>query len=143
MRGEIRNERYARQLKNFGGLLFRGGITPTDIDGFVEFSDRVFIFIELKYIRQVDRGKLDDLAFCIGLLGKGQRLAYERLCDALQDAGKESFVLLAWHTMKPEDAIPACRQFIMAYRYNKRWHKPEKPIEILLKINQILRTNHL
>ena len=42
-RGKIRNENHAKQLNDFSGLLRRRGITPTDIDGLIDYSGRAFI----------------------------------------------------------------------------------------------------
>ena len=44
-RGVIRNRQFAQQLRDFSGLRF-GKITPTDIDGFMDFGDRLFVVLE-------------------------------------------------------------------------------------------------
>ncbi len=65
-RGEIEHRERARQLRDFRGLVW-GTITPTDLDGFLDFGNKVFIFIEYKYKDK----KMD----------RGQELALERLVD--------------------------------------------------------------
>ena len=81
-RGEINNRDRAMQINDFRGLRY-GTITPTDIDGFLDLNDNVFVFIELKY------GDAE--------LPYGQRLALERLCDAAWNGGKESYLLIGRH----------------------------------------------
>ena len=44
----IRNRDYMRQIKDFSGLRF-GKISPTDIDGFLDFGNSLFIFVEMKH----------------------------------------------------------------------------------------------
>lgn len=66
-RGVIRNREYARQLKDFSGLRY-GKITPTDIDGFLDFGDQLFVVVEGKHAGSA--------------IQTGQRLALERLVDA-------------------------------------------------------------
>jgi len=41
-RGVIRNKQYARQIRDFSGIAVRN-ITPTDIDGFFEMKNEVFV----------------------------------------------------------------------------------------------------
>lgn len=68
MRGLIRNREYAQQIRDFSGLRY-GSITPTDIDGFLEFGARLFVLFEGKHGRAP--------------MPRGQRLAFERVVDAL------------------------------------------------------------
>lgn len=67
-RGKIFFEDRARQLNDFSGLRF-DNITPTDIDGLMEYHDRGFTLLEGKY-------REAELPF-------GQRLALERLIKKL------------------------------------------------------------
>ena len=82
-RGKIRNREFASQLRDFSGLRW-GSITPTDVDAFIDFGNEMFIFIEDKYLWTQ--------------MSRGQRLALERLCDACQASGVDSFLLLASHS---------------------------------------------
>lgn len=66
-RGRIRSRKFALVERDFTKLRW-GKITPTDIDGFLEFGDRLFVFIEHKF----------GGAAVVG----GQRLAIQRLVDA-------------------------------------------------------------
>ena len=103
-RGVIRNREYASQLRDFSGLRF-GNITPTDIDGFIEYKDIAFIIIESKH-------KGSDMPF-------GQRLALQRLCDACQTAGKETLLIIASHNTIED--IDFANTAVIETRYKYRW----------------------
>ena len=97
----------ARQIKDFSGLLF-GNITPTDIDGLIEYHGRAYVIIELKFNdRQVPFG---------------QKLALERLTDDLEKAGKQSLCIIAKHnTINPRDAIDVANATVSEYRFRLQW----------------------
>ena len=46
-RGKIRNRDQAQQIRDFSGMCFRGTITPTDIDGYFEINNELFVFMEI------------------------------------------------------------------------------------------------
>jgi len=83
-----------------------GKITPTDIDGFLDFGNKLFVFIEVKY---------GDAA-----LPTGQRLALERICDACQKAGIVSVVAIASHDSATQD-IDVAGAMVTRYRYDGKW----------------------
>lgn len=129
MRGEIQCKERARQIRDFTGLRF-GTITPTDIDGFIEFRDRLFVWIE---------AKLEGEA-----LPAGQRLALERNCDAVQESGRMAVVLVVEHDTAATEDIDFASCIVREYRLNGEWHTPirlircRQAIEILLDKAQIL-----
>lgn len=104
-RGEIRNKDFAKQLNNFKGLRW-GNITPTDIDGFIEYHGKGFIIFELKY-------KGTELPY-------GQRLALERECD---DHKKPTLLIIASHECLVPDDVNAADATVVEYRYDKRWFR--------------------
>ena len=116
-RGAIRNKKCARILRDFTGLQFEYGITPTDVDGYVEFGDKTFIFIEAKY--------KDTQIY------KGQRLALERLCDVVSES-RHSLLILASHNVSPEDNIPVdyANIRVVKFRHKKEWRKPSSPLTV-------------
>jgi hypothetical protein len=75
----FRNKDYAGQLKDFSGLRW-GAISPTDIDGLLEFSNRLFIIIETKYKNAP--------------IPRGQLLALERVCDAINHPPERHCLIL-------------------------------------------------
>lgn len=104
-RGVIRNLAFTRQRADFSGLRF-GTITPTDIDGLIEFEGRCCIFMETKH------GDAD--------LPRGQRLALERNCDRWGSAG---IVLVMRNTntgnTNPTYKIAALP--VVEYRHESQW----------------------
>lgn len=82
----IRNRQFTQQIKDFSGLKF-DKIMPTDIDGFLDFGNGAFVFIEAKH------GDSKP--------STGQRVALERLCSAAIRGGVPSIVLIAKHEAGP------------------------------------------
>lgn len=107
VRGAVRNEASYTQLKDYSQLRY-GLITPSDIDGFIDFQNRAFVFIEVKY------GTAE--------MNVGQRLAYERLCDACRKSGIPSIVVVAHHNMPPAEMIPVHNVPVTKIRWGDRWH---------------------
>jgi len=103
-RGVIRNRDWATQVRDFSGLRY-GTITPTDIDGLIEYKDIAFIVIETKH-------EGCEMPF-------GQRLALQRLCDACQKAGKETLLIVASHNT--EGDIDFANTKVVETRYLFRW----------------------
>ena len=106
-RGVIKNRKFASQIRDFSGLRF-GNITPTDIDGLIEYKNMAFIFIELKYKDAV--------------LPLGQRLALERLCDGLI---KSSLLIVASHDKGPDEDIDVAKSIVSEIRFKRQWHKDD------------------
>ena len=103
--GVIRNREYATRVRDFSGLRF-GAITPTDLDGLIEYKDRGYVLIEVKY----GETRLPD----------GQRLALERLCDDLQRVKPTLLVIASHHSVGDID-VAQC--VVTEYRYNGRWRQ--------------------
>lgn len=107
-RGVIRNRKTAMHIRDFSGLAW-GAITPTDIDAFLDFGGKVFVFIEAKC----------EKAEC----PNGQRLALERLCGACQQGGVETLVIIASHK-KTEEDIDYEHLSVREFHYRGEWHQP-------------------
>jgi len=112
-RGQIRNAAQAQQLRDFSDLCW-GKITPTDIDAYVEFGDRLFVFIEAKHSGAEMR--------------YGQKLGLERLCDACGRAPKIAVLLLLWHDQKPQDVVFYGELPVVRFRYRGLWRTPNRPV---------------
>jgi len=111
-RGKIRNRECARQLKDFSGLRF-GKITPTDIDGFVDFQNRAFVLFEIKH------GTTP--------MPYGQRLGYERLADACEKSGIRTLVIVAHHDVAAPKDIDVAVLPVTQVRFQGQWKKPNVP----------------
>jgi hypothetical protein len=102
-RGEIRNRQQATQVRDFSGLRY-GKITPTDIDGVIEYHNLAYVFIETKF-------RDAELPF-------GQRLAIERMVDDLCKR-KPTIGLIASHNSSGD--IDVANTMVMEIRFNKSW----------------------
>lgn len=107
-RGVIKNESRAKQLNNFKGLLRPRNITPTDIDGLIDYSGKAFIYIEGKV-----KGKLLSEE-------KGQKLALENVIMSHWKAQHPSAVLLFEHD------IPSSQQIDVAVMPLRMIFTPQK-----------------
>jgi hypothetical protein len=109
--GEIINENRAKQLICFSGLRYNN-ITPTDIDGLIEYQNKYYIWLELKY-------SYAEIKY-------GQKLAFERICDDLEKSGKPTIFIIADHFVhNPEIQIDAASTIVREYRYKRRWYIPQ------------------
>jgi len=108
IRGKIQNRERATQVRKFEGLRF-GSITPTDIDGFIDFKNKAFVFIEMK------TGRTE--------IKYGQRLALERLCQASLDSGKFCIGLIASHYTRSDEDIDCASAEVSEIWHNGKWHK--------------------
>jgi len=107
-RGQIVSRSRAKQIRDFSGLLF-GNITPTDIDGLIEYHGKAYVFIEVK---------LND-----AILPDGQRLALERLTDDLHRV-KPTLLIIARHdAVNPDDDIDVAIAIVAEYRYKGHKHE--------------------
>lgn len=107
-RGKIYNEKRARQKVVFEGMTYFGTITPTDIDGFFEIHNKLFVLFELK-------------AFG-AKMPYGQRLALERLADEV-GRQKEAVLFIAHHDTPPEKDVIAAEAIVVGCRYQGAWKK--------------------
>lgn len=108
-RGAIRNLERARQQHDFSGLRF-GNITPTDTDGWFDYQNKCFVFLEFKY----GDYSLDKWAAEL----RGQKIAFERQADSMT---KPTLLVLAKHDQKAPAVIDAANASVVAFRVNRRW----------------------
>jgi hypothetical protein len=83
-RGKIHDRERRQQIVSFEGLRY-GNITPTDLDGLIDYKNERFAFFELK-IEGVE-------------MQRGQGLALVRVVDLIQQAGKKAALFVAWHSV--------------------------------------------
>ena len=126
-RGEIKNLPRAKQLRNFS-LLRWGNITPTDIDGFIDFQNKAFVIFEFK----VENTEIL----------RGQSLAIERLVDNLENSGKSAIGIIAEHNIPPWEDIEASQCKVTMLRYKKKWTLyPKKQYTLKYIIDYFLKSN--
>ena len=117
MRGEIHNRPRATQVIDYSGLRY-GQITPTDIDGLLEFGNNLFIFIEIKH-REAP-------------MPHGQELALTRVVDNMKDV--PAYLILARHkeddAARDINAADGCD--VSAVYYKGTWKKYKEEARIPL-----------
>lgn len=102
----------ARQIVDFSGMLFNYKITPTDIDGLIEYRNKCFVFFEIKY--KNDEG--------VAPLPFGQGLALKRIVDSLN---KPAVLLIASHCVFDYSVdIDAAKCIVERYYWMGEWYKP-------------------
>lgn len=121
-RGKIVHRERAAQIRDFSGLRF-GNITPTDLDGLIEWRDRAFVLMEVKHTDAV--------------LPFGQRLALERMCDALHQA-KPTLLIVASHCQPIGRDIDMATCDVVEYRSRGQWRAPKKPVLVRALVEQFL-----
>lgn len=115
-RGVIENQLRRQQINDFSGLLY-GRITPTDIDGVIEYKGKMYIFFEVKYQNK-------DLP-------QGQRMAIERLVNDTYKAGKKSVALIITHDVgDTRQSVPVADCYVKELYYCKEkiWRPPKQLI---------------
>ncbi len=122
-RGIIRNRAYAAQLRDFSGMRF-GNITPTDIDGFIEYHDKGFVFIENKFGQ--------------ARMSIGQRLALQRLIDCLSQV-KPSLLIIASHMEGANEDIDVGESIVTEYRSRGKWIVPATKITVYRMVDEFLK----
>ena len=105
-RGEIVHRARAKQIINFKSLLY-GKITPTDIDGLIDFGNKLFILIEIKY---------GDTP-----LKTGQRLAIERVVDTLARVKKAVGIVASHNVHNANEDIDCAECVVTEIRVNSGW----------------------
>jgi hypothetical protein len=98
-RGVIQNKARAKQLFSFKDLQRMRNITPTDIDGLIDYNGRAFVYLEGKYGRDKK-------------LEQGQRMALEHVVDSHWKSGHPSMVLNFWHETPLDPEVPVGWMFV-------------------------------
>ena len=107
-RGTIQYRERAQQIIDFSGIRY-GNITPTDIDGFFEKANKAFVFYEYKLAGADMPG--------------GQRIALERIVNAIKDANREAVLFLCVHNhQNPQEDIIAAQATVERIFWNGKWY---------------------
>ena len=108
--GVIQNRARKQQIADMSGLRY-GNITPTDLDAFLDFGDRLFVFIEGKFFGTP--------------MHRGQMVAIERLCDACNNPPRRfAFAVIADHISPTDEDIDFAQMTVRSIRQNGRWVTP-------------------
>ncbi len=98
-----------------------GNITPTDIDGLIDFHGKCFVFIELKY-------KDSPVPF-------GQKLAIE---NVLKSLNKPAIGIVASHDMPTDRDVDVKACLVREYFYKSNWHVPRDPYNVKRMIDEFV-----
>ena len=110
-RGVIQNRARKRQILNFEGMRY-GKITPSDIDGLLDWSGNRFAWFELK---------LGDAQ-----VPYGQNLALQNLNNALEDGGRRSAVFVAQHgVFNCDEDVPVHLAYVRSIYSRHQWTIPQ------------------
>ena len=108
-REKIHNRERGKQIIDFSGIRY-GNITPTDLDGFFEKGNKIFVFYEYKLPNAE--------------MPKGQRLALMRVVDGLSTAGKEAVLFLCRHeTYSPDADIQGDKAIVEKIYWRGSWYQ--------------------
>lgn len=122
---EIRNRENFVQATNFTGLRWKQKLMPTDVDGVMEFADKLFIFLESKF------GETP--------MPYGQKLALERITDAIGESGRPSFCLLASHVSGKGEDVYLAKSIVTMVRHDKKWEKLKKEMTVKQVMDELLK----
>jgi hypothetical protein len=120
MRGEIYDRERAAQIRNFSGLRWQN-ITPTDVDGLIEYHNKCYIFIEAK--------------FGTGEVPFGQKLALTRLVDNLR---KPAVLFVAAHQTPPGQDIDMKTTLVSDFYFRRRW-RSQDPVYLKDMIDRFIK----
>lgn len=122
-RGEIRNEQYAGIINNFSGLQRHRKITPTDIDGIIDYNGNALIILEGKF-------KGTEMPH-------GQKFALQHLCDAIKAGGRYVICLVFTHTCTPGEQVQVSECVVTKVYYNGNWTSPKEAQTVIQFIERI------
>lgn len=121
----IRSNGAFRQMCDFRHMRYARGITPTDIDFFLEFDNDVFVLGELKH-------KNSELP-------KGQRTALVNLADCVTPP-KRVLLVVAKHQAETNEDIDVANAVVSEYRSRGQWRTLSKPVTVKKLIDEFLNT---
>lgn len=109
-RGRIQNRQRAKQIIDFRSLLYGNKITPTDIDGLMEWtSHNAYIIYEFK---------LSGAS-----VPYGQQRAIEEIVNDMQKAGKIATAFVCEHEVRePEKDIIAADAIVRKVYWRGKWY---------------------
>ena len=113
----IQHKERMRQICDFTGLKF-GSITPTDIDGMIEYHGIAYAVIEIK-LRNKD-------------VPGGQRKCLERLVCDMEAAGKFAVAMVVQHDVQDTTQsiiVADCDVREVYWGEDPTWRKPRTPMK--------------
>jgi len=103
----LEHPKRASQLVDLTGISY-GNASPTDIDGFIELNNKVFVFLEYKNENAPP-------------IGYGQKTALKRVVDALHDSGKVAIAVIGQHNTKDCEVVDGANSKAIEIRWQGEW----------------------
>lgn len=97
----------AAQLIDLTGINY-GTTSPTDIDGFLEIGNKLFVFLEFKNENAPP-------------IGYGQKTAMQRVIDVLEESGKVALAVIGQHQTLPFEIVDGANCKAMEIRWKGSW----------------------
>ena len=116
-RGCIRHLDRYKQLISYEGMVRRRKITPTDIDGVIDYNGVCFLYIE---------GKFEDAP-----MDFGQQKAIEHMVNSHIKAGHPACAIVFRHHCNAETIIVAKDQYVSKIYYRYEWKDPNYSCTVL------------
>jgi len=107
LKGVIKYRARALQVNDFSGLVRHRGITPTDLDGCLDYRGQAFIFME---------GKFQDAP-----TPKGQKMFLENLCNAVLNGGKFACAIIYTHNAPSSKDIDVASAIVKEVFWDRQW----------------------
>lgn len=124
-RGEIEFRNRKRQILSFKNIRYNN-ITPTDIDGSMDFQCRAFVFFEVK---------LGDAPVKFG-----QRLHLSSIADAICAGNRYAVVFVASHNVEnPEEDVDVAECAVREIYFNGEWHTPKQSMTLKNGVDNFLK----
>jgi len=95
------------QIIDFIGLERRRKITPTDIDGFIDYNGNAFIYFD---------AKVEGVP-----VSYGQRKAYEHVVNSHIDGGRKACAFIFRHNTPHEESVIAKDGIVDEYYWEGEW----------------------
>lgn len=114
-RGSIKFPERYKQLISYEGLERHRKITPTDIDGLIDYAGNAFLYMECKHINKYTQAGLDF----------GQRRALENLVNSNIESGKLSMAIIFTHNCNPDEIILAKDMIVQEVYFRNKWKPPK------------------
>ena len=114
-RGAIKYKDRYKQLISYEGLERHRHITPTDIDGVIDYAGNAFFVMECKHEDKFLNEGLDN----------GQKMAIENMINGWIESGKLAMAIVFVHNKMTDEIIIAKDAIVVEYYFNAKWQTPK------------------
>lgn len=119
----IRNDEQFTQKVDFDGLQY-GTISPTDIDGIIDYHGKAWVILEFKFLDAE--------------MPTGQRLCIERMANAFRIAGQKVIAIYAMHFDETPHRIRAAKARVKEIYYRGKWTRIDYPLTVKEVIDKFI-----